>query len=148
MNHLRIKVVTGFRRDEYVTIEAEDAHKAYYLFLNPEKRGVFANGVALRGQDIHRIEPDYHATMGWNPRHVLDSDDWNELRDKGLDRQLQHVVASAREVAQLMPPERMSLPLSELAPALPAPEHSRRYAQGEQIGGALRSVVNGLTKPD
>ena len=45
MKDLKIKIITGFRKDQYYTIDAEEAHKAYYLFLNPEERGVFNNGV-------------------------------------------------------------------------------------------------------
>ena len=118
MRNLKIKVICGFRKDQQYTIDADEAHKAYYLFLNPEKRSVFKNGVALIGQDIRGIEPDYHATMGWNPTHVLDSDDWNELRGKGIDSALQRVVSAAKDAAQLLPPEKMNLPLSSLLPEL------------------------------
>jgi hypothetical protein len=121
MKDLKIKVITGFRKEQHYTIDAEEAHKAYYLFLNPDKRGVFKNGVALIGQDIRGIEPDYHATMGWNPTYVLDSDDWNELRDKGVDRALKKVVSAAKDAAQLLPPEKMNLPLSALLPELTPP---------------------------
>ena len=75
MKDLKIKIITGFRKDQYYTIDAEEAHKAYYLFLNPEERGVFNNGVAMIGKNVQGIEPDYHATMGWNSTHTLDSDD-------------------------------------------------------------------------
>jgi hypothetical protein len=118
MKNLKIKIITGFRKEQSYTIDANEAHKAYYLFLNPDKRGVFKNGVALIGQDIRGIEPDYHATMGWNPTYILGSDDWNELRDKGIDSALQKVVASAKDAAQLLPPEKMNLPLSSLLPEL------------------------------
>src|SRR5215213_626053 len=121
MKHLKIKVITGFRKEQHYTIDADEAHKAYYLFLNPDKRGVFKNGVALIGQDIRGIEPDYHATMGWNPTHQLDSDDWNELRGKGIDSALKKVVSAAKDAAQLLPPEKMNLPLSALLPELTPP---------------------------
>lgn len=118
MRNLKIKVVTGFRKEQHHTIDADEAHKAYYLFLNPEKRSVFKNGVALIGQDIRSIEPDYQATMGWNPTHTLDGDDWNELREKGLDRELRNVIALAKEAAQLLPPQSMNQPLSSLLPEI------------------------------
>src|SRR5689334_22208246 len=115
---LKVKVITGFRKDQAYTIDAEEAHKAYYLFLHPEKRGVFNNGVALIGADIRAIEPDYQGTMGWNPTHQLDSDDWNEMRTLGVDRALRRAVAAAKDSAQLLPPEKMNQPLSALMPEL------------------------------
>jgi hypothetical protein len=112
MKNLKIKIVTGFRKEQYHTIDAEEAHKAYYLFLHPNERGIFKNGVALRGESIQSIEPDYHASMGWNPTHTLDSDDMNEIRQKGIDTKLRDVLYAAKSVAQLGRPELMNLPLS------------------------------------
>lgn len=114
MKNLKIKIITGFRRDQHHTISAEEAHKAYYLFLNPEQRGVFKNGIALRGVDIQTIVPDYHATMGWNATHELDSYDMNEIRDKGIDTKIRHVLSEAKMIAQNEAPEKMNLPLSAL----------------------------------
>ncbi len=117
---MKIKVITGYRADQYQIIDAEEAHKAYYLFLNPEKRGIFANGVALRGSDIQSIQPAWQETMGWNPTHTLDSDDWNEIRNGGIDRKLQHkILPAAREIAILMKPEEMNRPLSQLLQTYP-----------------------------
>jgi len=98
---MRIKITTGFGDDEKFTIESNEAHKAYYLFNNPEKRGVFSNGVALSGKDIRSIQPDYHATMGWNPSHKLDDDDWNDIRKKGVDEQIEYILSKAKEISYL-----------------------------------------------
>lgn len=113
MNNLKIKVITGFRQDQYYTINYDEAHKAYYLFLHPEERGVFDNGVALIGKNIQGIEPDYNATMGWNETHELNSDDWNEIRGKGIDTSLRDILFSAKQIAQFQP-EKISQPLSEI----------------------------------
>jgi hypothetical protein len=113
MKNLKIKIITGFRKDQHLTIDADEAHKAYFLFLNPEQRGVFKNGIALIGADIRGIEPDYNATMGWNPDHTLQSDDWNELRKTGMDRQLRDIIQLASDVAKFQP-EKINLPLSEI----------------------------------
>lgn len=110
---MKIKLITGFRKDQQHSIDAEEAHKAYYLFLNPDQRGIFSNGLAIRGSDIQAIEPDYHGTMGWNPQHTLDADDWNELREKGIDTGLRDALLDGKEIAQLGRPELISLPLSE-----------------------------------
>ena len=99
MKQLKIKVITGFREDQYYTIDVEEAHKAYWLFTHPEERGVFKNGVALIGKNIQGIEPDYNATMGWNPTHELQNEDWADLRHKGIDRKLRDSLSHAREIA-------------------------------------------------
>ncbi len=150
---MKIKIITGYRADQYQIVDAEEAHKAYYLFLNPEKRGIFANGVALRGSDIQSIQPAWQETMGWNPTHTLDSDDWNEIRDDGIDRKLQHqILPAAREVASLMKPEDMNRPLSQLLKSYPQaiPLPSRTYSSGH-IGETLNNAwerLEALNKED
>jgi len=118
MNNLKIKIVTGFRDDQSFSISSEEAHKAYFLFLNPDQRGVFENGLAIRGSDIQRIEPDYQGTMWWNSTHRLDEDDWNEIKEKGIDRKLQDLLSQARRVARLENPQ-IKLPFSEAIKSLP-----------------------------
>jgi hypothetical protein len=111
MNNLKVKLITGFREDQHYTIDADEAHKAYYLFLHTEERGVFSNGVAIIGKNIQSIEPDYNATMGWHSTHELDSDDFAEIRSKGIDRKLRDVLYQAKEVAMIGNPEMLKLPL-------------------------------------
>ncbi len=101
---MKIKIITGFRDDQYYSIDIEEAHKAYYLFLHPEQRGIFQNGVAIRGSDIHSIEPDYHNTMGWNPTHKLDGEDWNEIRGKKIDLKIRNLLVQAQELSTLSSP--------------------------------------------
>lgn len=96
-----IKVITGYREDQFVTIPMQEAHKAYYLFRNPEERGVFENGVALIGRNIQEIRPDYNATMGWLPTHELSGDDFLELREKGIDNKMRDLIQMAKDVAQM-----------------------------------------------
>lgn len=116
MKPLKIKIITGFREDQNYTIDADEAHKAYYLFLNPEMRGVFKNGVALVGKNIQGIEPDYNATMGWNPDHRLESADWNELNYNGITESMRNILGKAKEVAYMIPQNQkmLSVPLSQL----------------------------------
>lgn len=115
-----IKITTGFRENQYRIIEDEEAHKAYYLFMHPEERGIFSNGVALQGKNIQQIEPAYNETMGWNPTHELDADDWNEIRKKGVDKKLRDVLYEAKKVADLVEknPRMLNEPLSEIIPTL------------------------------
>lgn len=113
----KVKMIVGFRRDQEHSIDADEAHKAYYLFLNPEKRGVFGNGLAIIGSQIQEIVPDYQGTMGWNPTHVLDSDDWNEMRAKGVDTGIRDLLVEAKGVAYDGNLDELNKPLSELIEA-------------------------------
>lgn len=98
---MKIKIITGFRDDQYYVIDSEEAHKAYYLFNNPEARTVFNNGVALIGKNIQGIEPAWQESMGWNPTHKLDSDDWNDIRGRHKDEQMRNILAEAKQVSYL-----------------------------------------------
>jgi hypothetical protein len=101
MKNLKIKIITGFRNEQYYIIDGDEAHKAYYLFNNPEARTTFSNGVALIGKNIQGIEPAYNETMGWNTTHKLEDDDWNEIRTKGIDKKLRDVLSLAKEISVL-----------------------------------------------
>lgn len=117
---MKIKIVTGFNSDQKFTIDSNEAHKAYYLFNNPDKRGTFDNGVALIGRDIRSIQPDYNAEMGWIPTHQLDDYDWQELRDKGLDIKFRNLLSEAKKISYQIEkePHLLQRPLSELMPNL------------------------------
>lgn len=114
MKNLKVKIIVGFRRDQEHSIPAEEAHKAYYLFLNPEARSVFSNGLAIKGSQIEEIVPDYVGSMDWNAAHVIDSDDWNEIRASGIDVKLRMLINTAKEVAQVGDLKDLNVPLTEL----------------------------------
>lgn len=94
-----IKAKTGFREDQFVTIPMQEAHKAYYLFLNPEERGLFSNGVGLIGKNIQEIQPDWNATMGWNQAHQLNADDFNELNRLGVNEKMKYLIMAAKDAS-------------------------------------------------
>jgi len=138
----KVKLIVGFRRDQEHSIDADEAHKAYYLFLNPDKRGVFKNGLAIVGSDIKEIVPDYQATMGWNPTHVIDSDDWNELYKTGAAYKIPKLLAAAKEIAQLAQPADLNQPLTLLIEKkypqlLPAPVE-KRSGSAQSIGEIIK----------
>lgn len=109
-----IKLICGFRQDQEYTIPAAEAHKAYWLFANPEARTFFEDGLAIKGSDIQRIVPDYQTTMGWNVSHKLGDDDWNEIHSNGVMGKMQNILASAKEVARICAPEDLQTPLPKL----------------------------------
>jgi hypothetical protein len=116
MKNLKIKLIKGYREDQYSIIDAEEAHKAFYLFLNPSERGAFSNGVLAIGADIKDIQPAWNETMGWNPLHKINTEDWNEIRSCGLEAQMIDVVADARALVPYVTKNKnlLSKPMSEV----------------------------------
>ena len=98
---MKLKIITGFRDNQFYIIDGSEAHKAYYLFMNPEARSVFENGTAIIGKNIQGIEPAWNETMGWNPTHKLDDDDWNEIRRSGKEKEMRLLQQNAKEIATL-----------------------------------------------
>lgn len=116
-----IKIITGFRDDQYLIIPMQEAHKAYYLFKNPEARGVFDNGVALIGRNIQSIVPAWNETMGWNATHKLTDEDWNEIRKAGIDKKMKLLIEKAKEVGDMVLENKklIELPLGEVIKNIP-----------------------------
>lgn len=138
----KVKLIVGFRRDQEHSIDANEAHKAYYLFDNPDTRSTFSNGLAIKGDQIQEIVPDWQGTMGWNSTHNLDSDDWNELRASGVDSKMQQILTTAKEIAKLGEPEDLSKPLNELIKTKYPLLGKKKYdSSGEmkQIGNIIKS---------
>lgn len=125
---MKVKLIVGFRRDQEHSIDIEEAHKAYYLFLHPTERGIFKNGLAIKGDQIQEIVPDWHGTMGWNPSHQLDSDDWNELNTKGIAEKIKSLMAEAKDVAQFADVKELTRPLTAILAESKRqiPEHTGR----------------------
>ena len=130
-----IKVITGFRDDQVISIPMQEAHKAYYLFKHPTERGVFENGLALIGSQIQQILPDYQKTMGWNPTHKLSDDDWLELRANGVEEKMKVLLEKASDVSLLA--ERNSsiikLQLSDAIKQLPAENKHTELNEGTTL---------------
>lgn len=126
MENLKIKVITGFREEQYYVIDGNEAHKAYYLFMNPEERGVFKNGVALVGKNIQGIEPAWNETMGWNPTHKLDDDDWNDIHRNGIKVKMRELLSESKRVMPLIEKNKalLQINLEEIIKELPAPKFS------------------------
>lgn len=97
-----IRVYTGLRQDQFHSISMQEAHKAYYLFRHPEERGTFENGVALIGRNIQEIKPDWNGTMGYNPSYVLQDDDWNSIRNEGVEGKMRLLIQKAKEVSEMI----------------------------------------------
>ena len=124
---MKIKITTGFGQDEKFTIDGQEAHKAYYLFNNPDKRGTFDNGVAIIGKNIHTIAPDRNGSMGWNDTHKLDDDDWNDIRRHGVDVKVNERLYNAKKIAKMVKNENSPLLRMELSEAINSlPEYANQ----------------------
>lgn len=127
----KIHIIMGYETNQKFSISAQEAHKAYYLFDHPEERGVFENGLALRGKDIQRLVPDYNGTLGYNPDYELNYEDYNEIRQKGLDQKFHRIMGKARYVARLENAH-INIPLTEAVKFLP--EEDKKY---KELSGSL-----------
>jgi len=110
----KLKVITGYG-DRYKIVDADEAHKVFYLFLHPTERAILADGQPLRGQDIQDIVPAWNETMGWNPKHKLDTEDWNEIRREGVDVVFERkILPTARQIALSCAPAQLNTPMRKL----------------------------------
>ena len=136
MNKLHFKIKTGFGSNDFISIESDELHKAYYLFLNPDQRTIFSSGHALIGKNIVSIEPDYHKMMGWNPTWKLCDDDWTELRQKGLDVKMQNLMSVAKQIAYQAQSDKnlLGLPMNKIDLGNPHTEQTTKLAEKMRIG--------------
>lgn len=131
---MKIKLIVGFRRDQEHSISAEEAHKAYYLFSHPEARTVFSDGLAIKGDQIQEIVPDWQGSMGWNASHILDSDDWSEINNGGVGQKLKKLMSAAREVASFGDESDLNIPLSEVIKKYP------QLGKGDERTGGMKRI--------
>lgn len=136
-----LKVICGYRKDQEYSIDADEAHKVYYLFHNPEKRAVFSDGIALKGDQIQTIKPDYHKTMGWNETYLLTDDDMNEIRNKGIDIKIRNAMEFSKGVAQLCPLEDLATPLIQLKG-----KYSQLLLPQHRNSGSVKNVLEAKYK--
>jgi len=100
------KIKIGFSPNGYIHINSlNDLEKAQFAFITGQ-RVLFDNGEACRGQDIMRIEEDWHKEMGWNSSYrdengdvkgyELGDDDWADIKSKGIDKKYLGIKAASK----------------------------------------------------
>ncbi len=94
------KIIRGYGAEDYLTIEESELEKAYYCFL--EKKDSIFSGGAIKGSQILAIQPDHHFTMGWNRGYKLGPEDYEELRNKGVDKESQYLLSNAKDKVQYL----------------------------------------------
>lgn len=94
------KIIRGYNAEDYLEIEESELEKSLYCFLE-KKDSVFSGG-AIRGSQIIAIQPDFHRTMGWNRGYKLCAEDFEELRQKGVDKKCNNLLSSAKQRVQYL----------------------------------------------
>ena len=88
---LYFKVFKDFTN--YVPIDETELEKALYAF-KIGRPAIFSFGAM---EKIESIIPDFCRSMGWNPTHRLDDDDWNDMHKKGIEQSLTARIGKAKE---------------------------------------------------
>lgn len=94
------KIIRGYGAEDYISIREDELEKAFYAFL-AKKDAVYSGG-AVRGSEIIAIQPDFHATMGWNRGYKLGADDYAELRERGVESSHAKLLAHTKEKVQYL----------------------------------------------
>lgn len=132
---LKIKIVCGFRADQEYTVDCEQAHVAYYLFINKAHRFVFSNGIAIEGADIKRIVPDYNATFGFMPSYVMTPHDWADVYESEENskayKALQDRMTLAKDLAKQIPPGEQGKAMLQA----PLKEHAKAFRSKSLTSG-------------
>ena len=131
------KINTGYGAERYIPIDSDELEKAYGLFILGG-RAIFKNG-AVDSKVMQDVVPDWHAMMGWAREHELGADDYNELADKGIDRQARSLQLKAQEKVQyLISQGKQDLIGKNISiPELDKPTIERRTGQIKKIGEIL-----------
>jgi hypothetical protein len=88
---LYFKVFKDFTN--FIPINETELEKALAAFK-------FGTAAMFNFGAVERVEaviPDYSRTMGWNPSHKLNDDDWNEMRKVGIEKKVQKYIADVKE---------------------------------------------------
>ncbi len=136
------KIVYGFNQDEYLEIDENELAKAIAIFMQGNGRASFHSG-AVRGQDIMRIIPDWHTTMGWNKGHKMTSDDHAEVkRFEIIYRDTYNTAKMLAEYAtKANKPELLSIPLADAVKQIPQSESRNMTIEGTDTLAKQMKVV-------
>ncbi|MHA1401632.1 MAG: hypothetical protein ACTSQE_14880 [Candidatus Heimdallarchaeaceae archaeon] len=98
MSKKTFKIVTGFGEKDYFRIGKDEVARAYHCFLT-EGKMITSEGVALRGRNILRIEPNWNEIMGYTRDHKLSGEDYLDIGEK-RQRHANSLMGIAKENAR------------------------------------------------
>jgi len=126
------KIIYGYGDTDYIGITENELPKAIWLFKEGKSRAIFEGG-AVRGQDIMRIVPDWHASQGWNKGWKMTPDDYSDV--KHLDLPYKKTYAQANLIADIALKENrldiLALPFEESV--LMLPEENKQLSEGTKM---------------
>jgi hypothetical protein len=76
-----LKVKTGFKDEDFISITENELETAMYAFLTDSK-AVLNNG-AVNGRNIMSITEDWHREFGWNYGYKLLPEDFQQINAEG-----------------------------------------------------------------
>lgn len=94
----KYKIVFGYNEGDYLPINGNELHKAIALFMEGNGKALFESG-AIRGQDIIRIVPDWHAVKGWNRGWKMTTEDYDSI--KSLEADYREAYNRAKYIAEI-----------------------------------------------
>jgi len=135
MTKLYFKAIYGFDAEDYIPVEEDELEKAIYAHMTGSK--TILKGGSMSGDKIHHVVEDAHRTMGWNRGYKLGSDDYAELREKGIDTKLQKTIGKTKErIAFLVANKRQS----EIGKNVPIPELDTKHP--DDIDDGVKMLAN------
>lgn len=117
------KVVFGFNPNDYVSIDEDELVKAQVMFMEGKGRALFGD-TAIRGQDILRIVPDWHAHFGWNKGYKMlpEDDEYVQPLEKPYKLMIENTKDIAKFIVENKRYDLLDAPLAAQKLALPIRE--------------------------
>lgn len=113
------KIITGYNEQQFFRIEADELHKAYFVFMNENSRTIFKNGRTLLHRELLKIEPDVNYVMGWLPDYKLAGEDFKIIEENTICKKMEYDTRLARDVAyKITSPQQLNMPMYEVAQSL------------------------------
>ena len=132
------KIIWGYEAEDYTEIDETEVEKAEYAHLT--KKDAIYSGGSVSGSRIIAVAEDYHRAMGWNRGYKLGALDYEELKEKGIDREYRKFLAEKKDkVHYLIETKQEHLIGKNIAiPELEKPQHNEISEAAKQLSGKLK----------
>lgn len=95
----KFKVIYGYGPNDYASIDENDLVKAQVMFMEGKGKAIFEDS-SIRGQDILRIVPDWHAHFGWNKGYKMLPEDDEYVQP--LEKTYKLMIAGTKDIAKFI----------------------------------------------